>query len=298
MPVYISLNVQPGAPNPKWELPAELIPELLEKVDDASLRSKQLPLGFDKEGYQGFEILSVDEPKLPKYMLADSGLLMKQPWSGHAHYCSDPKCQVEFEHWLLETGASTLHSELSEHVAESIEEDFALAQRRLTCRYRIARWFRRLYRKTLLSTEFDVAPWRPWRTKDNCYNYAANIHTPTPAQPGKHSGLQILNRKHYTFDRVKQASVADGFEYLGSFEEKTGGHLVALFLWEKTGYHWARFDTIGRRTWSHKNARNLPNDKPGRNLARPQDIEAQQLIRKKYSFAGYFFCPDGNVSIL
>ena len=103
---------------------------------------------------------------------------------------------------------------------------------------------------------------RPWRWNyspvqecNNCYNYACNIITETPAKPGYASGNTCDNT---VIETVESSALSDGLKECTEQIECTRcticGHKVALFRTFASikgyGYHWARQDRGG--TWSDK----------------------------------------------
>uniref|UniRef100_A0A0G4GJH7 Uncharacterized protein n=1 Tax=Chromera velia CCMP2878 TaxID=1169474 RepID=A0A0G4GJH7_9ALVE len=133
---------------------------------------------------------------------------------------------------------------------------------------------------------------------NNCYNYGNDIVTNTFAQPGEGTGAKW---KVNTCEDVTRAAESDGLMSIPlSLTQGNDmppppkkGHLVALFIWPGTNFHWARQDSNG--LWSHK-----PGGTPVSNTDNTGKVikDASQAELSPWSkFCGYFSTTPSEVKI-
>ena len=124
---------------------------------------------------------------------------------------------------------------------------------------------------------------------NNCYNYASDIVTNDFAQPGMGSGQKWSSN---TCEDMQASAVRDGLIYMGNgsvpvSQPSAGGHVVALLIWPRTNFHWARMDgATAPFTWSHKpgstSVRNTDNS--GKAIVDPSQADFSPWTQ----FCGYF----------
>ena len=108
------------------------------------------------------------------------------------------------------------------------------------------------------------------QSHNNCYNYGTDIVTNDFGQPGMGSGQKW---KSNTCEDVQAAAVRDGLTFVGTTlptAQPSSGHMIALLIWPRTNFHWARMDGAEAPFyWSHK---------PGGTAVRDTDNSGSQQV--------------------
>lgn len=247
MSVTITLDIYSGLPNPSWELTAEQVSELVDRLRSSTQRTlSKLPSVDGRLGYRGFRVEAVQEKGLESMTFIHGGLA-----DVSRLYPSLVLDGPNVEQWLLETSGGTITDELADYVRgqinsaidgkESAESSFS----------------------SLVEPPYDPGKWNNNSTilrNNNCYNYASDKITNTFAQPGRGSGA--AGPYPPACSGTGAAAQRDGQISIPSPNiTPAEGQIVALVVSTTPGfldYHWYRRDRNGR--WSHK-----PGGTPARN---------------------------------
>jgi hypothetical protein len=253
MSVNVTLMVFSGRENPSWELSADQIGSLREKL--ASLRGTTMerPEGMlGGLGYQGFSITATHEMELEPSIFVHNNVV---DLGTHTVALRDTGNSLEA--WLLDSGGSVVEPKVRTYVQSQFSAPLyagASAQRQPRARaLEVPR-----YEPNIWNNDATI------RRNNNCYNYANNKITNTFAQPGRGAGITLPSP--LTGQSVARGAISDGLEGLANSEAwqstPVDGHWAALVLSTIIDdYHWYRLDDYEAR-WSHK---------PGQTAARNID---------------------------
>ena len=144
--------------------------------------------------------------------------------------------------------------------------------------------------------------------KCNCYSYAVQDYLAGHLsnqndddfsylpRPGQSRGKTYLDLMGTNMEGMRRAVHEDGINFAGMTYPKTipEGHYVICCFLEPTEYHFIRQNKDG--SWTSKNGRGLPTncDSRGEPITNPENFYHGD---KNYTFAGYFFVPQGGVRV-
>ena len=287
MSVKIMLMVFSGRENPQWELSADQIGMLRDKLNGMRGTTMERPDGMlGGLGYQGFSLECSQELELEPSIFVHSNIVDLGPNSVALRDSGN-----SLEGWLLDTAGSAVEPKVRRYVQDQLG---------LPPAYAGAGAARTPRARGLEVPRYEPSIWNndpTIRLSNNCYNYANNKLTNTFAQPGRASGSTLA--RPLTSTAVARGAIADGLEALANPEGWQGtpaeGHWVALVLSSDIDdYHWYRLDDVNAR-WSHK---------PGPTAARDVDGSLAQIAdprtcdRRPYAeFVGFFQTWPGRIKI-
>jgi hypothetical protein len=275
-----------GRENPQWQLSADQVGALREKL--ASLRSTTMerPDGMlGGLGYQGFALTVTQEMDLEPSIYVHGNIIDLGPSSVALRDSGN-----NLEAWLLDTAGDAVDPKVRSYVqsqfAPQVYAGPGAARKPRSRALEVPR-----YEPNIWNNDPNI------RTNNNCYNYANNKITNTFAQPGRAAGVALPNP--LTGQGVARGAIADGIEALADPEAwqstPSDGHWVALVLSTLIDdYHWYRLDDLDAR-WSHK---------PGQTPARDFDQSSAPISdprtcdRGPYAdFIGFFHTFPGRITI-
>ncbi|MFT3696802.1 MAG: hypothetical protein QM831_26915 [Kofleriaceae bacterium] len=285
MAVSVMLMVFSGRENPSWNLSADQIGTLRDKL--ASLRGTTMerPEGMlGGLGYQGFSITASQEMDLEPNIFIHSNIVDLGPSSVALRDSGN-----NLEAWLLDSGRDAVEPKVRSYVQSQFEAPAYAgpsARRTKSRGLEVPR-----YEPNIWNNDAGIC----WG--NNCYNYANNKITNTFAQPGLASGITLP--RPLDGQSVARGAIADGLEALANSEAwqstPADGHWIALVISSAIDdYHWYRLDDINAQ-WSHK-----PGHTPARNVdsSNATIADPRRADRGPYEqFTGFFHSYPARITI-
>ncbi len=285
MAVKVTLMVYSGRENPEWQLSADQVGQLRDKLTSLRGTTMERPDGMlGGLGYQGFALVATQEMELEPNIFVHANIVDLGPSSVALRDSGNG-----LESWLLGTSGEAVDPKARSYV----QSQFAPVAYAGSAQ-------RKPRAHALEVPRYEPSIWNndpSIRRGNNCYNYANNKITNTFAQPGRASGITLPSP--LTGQSVARGAVADGIEALANPEAwqstPVEGHWAALVLsTDIDDYHWYRLDDLNAR-WSHK---------PGQTPARDVDgsmagiADPRTCDRRPYGeFVGFFHSYPARITI-
>jgi hypothetical protein len=226
--IVVQLDVFSGRPNPRWQLSAREIRDLVDRVtaDRSILLRRDADTGG--LGYRGFIIEHSGEPDA----WSQAGLPSAARIGGRGI------ADAGASGWLLGTsgsGAASIPQGALDHSQDSIRLGGRLLAPPEPCA------------DSVYTSDTDFSYWNNAQHQfdNNCYNYASNKRTDTFAQPGLGTG--------HMYSEINCREVGTGARWDGWRGRCQPGHNlnVCLVIWPPGhDFHWYRLCQNGH--WCHK----------------------------------------------
>jgi hypothetical protein len=285
----VELDIFSGRPNPSWTLSGKDEQQLIDRVqaDPSIMVPVTAPAGG--LGYRGYIVSTIKEKEV--------GGQKTRPLPSRFRIGGEIEKDKSTSLWLLDT-SELPDTEVDDYIRGVAAE--TIWQRPEAPAAPIATDSDGMVSATdkgtlqacgsnLFTSSTDFSFWNGsgWVTKNNCYNFAANLRTDTFAQPGRNSGhlLTALNCSN-----VSTAAVWDGW---AATCQPANNLTVCLVIWKNVDYHWYRKCANG--VWCHK---------PGQTAARNYDnsgvviTNPETCNRGNYrTFCGYWYADDSVIVV-